>query len=660
MFGLRQKLFAGFGGLLVILLLVSALGIAVLRSYRGALDKFFTENWRSVEYGQNMVDSLDRLKDDARALVAPEMPATDPAALQADISVQIAIFDRNVDDENHNITLPGEDALAGNITQLWYGRITSGSTNAHTGRELAHELAMPTVSAATRQQAYRRFVALIPDIKRAAQAVMSLNLDNMKPIDGRAKEMADGAIRAMMLLAAAGAALAALFMAIVGRTILQPLRTLTRSIREVEHGNLDLVVQVKSRDELRQLAEAFNSMSARLRDYRRTNQAKLLRTQQTMQLAINSLPDGVALLGPDGTVEMANAAATRLFGLRPAAHVSTLSGPWLADLYQRVVTSLAPINPRGYESTIQVFDDGANERIFLPHAVPILDPERQLQGITVVLADVTNLRRLDEMKSGLLSVVSHELKTPLTSLRMGCHLLLEERLGSLTTPQNEILIAMRDDSERLGRIIDNLLDIGRIESGRALVDLEPVSAARLVDDAVESMAAAARERGVDLQSDIAPGAPDVLVDPAKIVHVFNNLLSNALKYTPAGGQVRVTAEFGDTDRETPPAGGLDDRGIVRFTVQDTGSGIPREHLDRVFDRFFRVPGQSAAGGAGLGLAIAREIVEAHGGQISVQSQPGSGSKFSFTLRRPGVPKTQETAAAATPQRDATVATPGAI
>src|SRR5438477_3317641 len=135
----------------------------------------------------------------------------------------------------------------------------------------------------------------------------------MKPVDGRVKAMADSASRLMVILAAAGVALAVLFIAVVGRSILQPLRTLTRSAREIEQGNLDLVVQVRSRDELRQLAEAFNSMAAKLREYRRTDRAKLVRTQRTTQLAVNSLPDAIAIISPDGTIELSNQTAQRLF-----------------------------------------------------------------------------------------------------------------------------------------------------------------------------------------------------------------------------------------------------------------------------------------------------------------------------------------------------------
>jgi signal transduction histidine kinase len=401
--------------------------------------------------------------------------------------------------------------------------------------------------------------------------------------------------------------------------MLEPVKALTRSAREIEQGNLDLVVQVRSRDELYQLAEAFNSMAAKLREYRRTNRAKLVRTQETTQNAINSLPDAVAIVSPEGKVDMANTAAQRLFDLRPGEHVSNLRAQWLGGLFDRVISELRPIEPRGYESAIQVMDEGGGERFFLPHAVPILDDDKALLGMTVVLADVTNLRRLDEMKSGMLSVVSHELKTPLTSIRMGVHLLLEERVGALSGQQNDLLVAMREDSDRLNQIVENLLDMGRIEAGRALMDLKSEPVDRVIAEATEPMTAAFHDKGVELLARVADDVPPVLVDHTRIGHVFSNLLGNALKYTPPGGRVGVSAAVeGD---------------FGRFAVQDSGPGIPRQYLERIFERFFRVPGQTGGTGAGLGLAIAKEIVEAHGGQIAVISTDGAGSTFSFTLQR---------------------------
>jgi signal transduction histidine kinase len=202
---------------------------------------------------------------------------------------------------------------------------------------------------------------------------------------------------------------------------------------------------------------------------------------------------------------------------------------------------------------------------------------------------------------------------------MSTHLLLEERVGPLTPKQLDLLITAREDAERLNNIIENLLDIGRIESGRVLMELKPLNAEQLVNDAIEPFATAYRDRGVTLQCEVEPELPDVLADPTRIGHVFSNLLDNALKYTASGGKVVLSAKNGN-------------RAVI-FTVEDTGTGMAEEALFHVFEKFYRSPDQPPdVKGAGLGLAIAREIVEAHGGEIKAQSQPAKGTKMTFTLK----------------------------
>ena len=264
--------------------------------------------------------------------------------------------------------------------------------------------------------------------------------------------------------------------------------------------------------------------------------------------------------------------------------------------------------------------DDSTELYFLPKTFPILDEERHLIGGLVVLADVTDLRQLDEMKSKLLAMVSHELKTPLTSMRMIMHLLAEEKIGPLNAKQRDLMIAAREDSDRLHQIVENLMDMGRIESGKALMEMRPTDSAELVARAVESMRGGFASRQIDLELNVPNGAPAVMADATRIGHVFQNLLSNALKYTAENGRVIVAVEPGTN-------------GWVQFAVTDDGLGIPRQYVSRVFEKFFRVPGQSGDSGTGLGLAIVKDIVEAHGGRIWVESREGRGTTFRFVLPR---------------------------
>jgi NtrC-family two-component system sensor histidine kinase KinB len=231
-----------------------------------------------------------------------------------------------------------------------------------------------------------------------------------------------------------------------------------------------------------------------------------------------------------------------------------------------------------------------------------------------------------------LSTVSHELRTPLTSLQMALHVLLDERLGGLTPRQTELLVAARDDAERLRTILVNLLEIARYETGGQQLHFEPVPSRDLVEMSLAPLRSAFEDHGIRVSVAIAPAAPKVLADPARAPLALGNLLQNALQHTPAGGTVAVQVE--------PEGNG------VAFSVADSGPGIPQEYLGRVFDRFFQVPGSQ--GGAGLGLAIAKEIVQAHGGRIGVESHGGGnggGATFRFTL--PAAPATPAAPAAPT-------------
>jgi signal transduction histidine kinase len=288
----------------------------------------------------------------------------------------------------------------------------------------------------------------------------------------------------------------------------------------------------------------------------------------------------------------------------------------MGEIFTTALTTAQTVLLKGEKGLIQHFVDG-EEHYFRPEAIPIVGSDVRPAGIVLVLKDVTQEREQEEIKRGIISTVSHQLKTPLTSVRMAVHLLLEEKVGSITPQQAELLVAAREDSDRLHGIINDLLDISRIESGKMGMDFRHVSPHTLVLEALEPFQMDFKDRGVSLTAEIATDFPEVRADVIRMKHAFANLLSNALRYTPPGGKVTVRAEV--------------DEDWVRFSVSDTGKGIPSQYLPRIFEQFFRVPEQGSETGVGLGLAIVKEIVEAHGGTIRVESMEGEGSTFAFTL-----------------------------
>ena len=237
--------------------------------------------------------------------------------------------------------------------------------------------------------------------------------------------------------------------------------------------------------------------------------------------------------------------------------------------------------------------------------------------MAVLLEDVTRFRLLDEMKSNLVATVSHELKTPLTSIRLAVHMLSEEAVGPLSPKQMELVLDARDNAERLLTMINNLLDLARHERGRTGLEMELASPATLLRAAADAVRARADDSGIAIVFDVQPDLPAVSVDSSRMEHALQNLLDNALSYTERGGRIVLSATAHDN--------------FVSIAIADTGSGISPEHVPHIFDRFYRVPGRSRIGGTGLGLAIVREIVIAHGGTIECESQLNKGTTFRILL-----------------------------
>jgi signal transduction histidine kinase len=603
MLGLRQKLALGFGGLLVIIAIIGVQSVLNLTKLGESIDVILRENYRSVIACQQMKEALERIDSGLLFTLLGYTQNGETLILKNKIN-----FEKALEVEANNITVPGEGEKTAHLRELYSRYKAALQSVEDQGRP-----------AALRREAY--FSGLFPlfnQIKDTADGILQMNQRNMSEANDRARRSAETARRQMYALLLAGALLSMAFVFFTGRWILRPIQRLIRSTDEIRRGNLDLVVHSDSRDEIGRLSESFNSMAASLREFRRTDQAKLIRIQQATQRAFDSLPDAVAVIGPEGNVEVATASAKTVFGLRPNSSIEYLPFGWMTDLYHEALHSGRPSQPKNHQQFIQHFV-GGEERYFRPQAVPILDNDRQPTGVILVLQDVTQLRQQDEIKRGVISTVSHQLKTPLTSIRMAIHLLLEEKVGSLTEKQAELLVVARDDSDRLYAILNNLLDISRMEAGKARLEFREISPGSMVLEGLEPFWSAARDQGLTLNVALPAGLPEVWADPTRMNHVIGNLLSNALQHSLPGSTVTISATA--------------DEEWVEFSITDTGRGIPRQYLSRIFEQFFRVPGHGKETGAGLGLAIVKEIVEAHGGSVRADSREGKGSTFFFTLRR---------------------------
>lgn len=459
------------------------------------------------------------------------------------------------------------------------------------------------------------------EVLRIADAIRDLNENHMQRASRDAQATARVSAAGFIIGLVASVLLAVLTVWWLQRTLLEPIQAVTDAATAIGGGQLHLIVPVQTRDEVGRLAEAFNAMTAKLRAYRQSNTERLVRARQTGQATIDSFADPVVVIDTLGRVEVANPTAQRLFGVRPPAdgeHPAAWTPP--DSLRQSVEDALRQqrvVEKETFDQAVTFRLDG-EDRMYLPQVRPIRAAEGELLGAAVVLTDVTRFRLLDRLKSDWVATVSHELKTPLTSVRLAVHVLLEEVVGPLEPKQVELLVEARENTERLLKLIEHLLSLAKLEDGREQLDLRPADPAELLRAAADDAATRAEDRRIGIVVEAAPDAPAVAVDAVRFGRALSNLLDNAVTYTEPGGTVTLSAAKTDDGR-------------VSLTVRDTGIGIPAESVPHVFDRFFRVPGRDGTPGTGLGLAIVREVISAHGGDITCESEVGRGTAFNITL-----------------------------
>jgi NtrC-family two-component system sensor histidine kinase KinB len=418
----------------------------------------------------------------------------------------------------------------------------------------------------------------------------------------------------------------------LARAVLRPVKELRTSVEAVRRGHFDCRVSIPASEELGQLAEGFNRMAETLADYRSSSLGELLTAKGTLEATLNALPDAVIVVDPDETIAALNPPAQALLHASGAAGSRLDQLPLASDHLAAVREAL-----QGRSHTKRLTEFGRSlavtvnggVRKYLPTAVPIPQFAPKRFGAVVVLDDVTDVARLDELRSELVGVASHELKTPLTTLRMNL-LLLDEQGANLTPRQREMLAAALVGCEELGSTIDELLDLTRIEAGQLRLARDRINVLLLVEKAVRSLQSRFEDAAITCR--VVPEMTSAILegDAARLMIVLANLLGNALKYTPAGGEVVVRIL-------NRPMTGTDERRLLRITVTDTGPGIPAEYRERVFEKFFRVEHQRAeftegVRGTGIGLYLCRQIMELHGGTINCEpGDDGRGTRIVMEL-----------------------------
>ncbi|TVS10996.1 MAG: HAMP domain-containing protein [Planctomycetaceae bacterium] len=431
----------------------------------------------------------------------------------------------------------------------------------------------------------------------------------------------------------------------LARSVLLPIRQLIASARAIRSGQFDSRLDEGRVDEFGQLTEAFNRMAESLAEYQRSSLGELLASKATLQSTLNALPDAVLLFGPAGGLVDQNPHGERLLiglGCPDARGLKDLPLP--DDFRESVEAALAgtaqrPM-PLDFRQTMRVNLDGT-QRSLMMTAIPVrgleIEPGPRTSGFgaVVVFDDVTEFAKLDELRSELIGVASHELKSPLTTLRMNL-LMLRETADRLDAHQRELLDTANSGCDELELTIEELLDVTRVEAGQLRLNLDQIDLRNIVLTAQEGFRIRFEDAEVRLIVLVPPDPVVVRADAKRLANVIANLLANALKYAPAGSDVGMEVGVGQ-------ASGTSD---AKVSVTDRGPGIPPKYYQRVFEKFFRVehatmaanrPEHRLAGGTGIGLYLCREIIRAHGGQIVCQSgddQQGTCVTFTLPLARP--------------------------
>jgi two-component system, NtrC family, sensor histidine kinase KinB len=599
---LRNKLLLSF---LIFIAALVALGVwsaLSLRELGEVSRRIIAHNYDSVVAAQDMKESLERMDSAALFLLLGD---SDRAMEQ--FNQHRARFDAAFNKAAGNITEPGEAEIIEAI---------------RSGRDEYYRRFGAFVASGERRRPgdyFRQLEPLFNKIRAECEQLLQLNQRAMAAKSDAAAGVARREFLFTLLLAGALAAAGLALAVLLANGIMRPVRELTATAARIAGGHLTAKAQVTSRDEIGILAAEFNRMSERIQQLRRSDLGRLVAAQQTTEAAIDSLFEPVIVTDGEGRITRLNRAAESLFGARanvvgkPIAEVT--HDQRIAMAVSEALRAERTVAAESVAAAIPISINGS-EQSFRLRTTPMRDAESHLLGAVALLENITYLREVDRLKSEFVNTAAHYLQAPLLNLQMGLHCLITDAAGEMTDEQKDILYACREESERLERLMRDLTDLSRIESGEVAPRLAPVKIEDVVQSAVETFRLRAEAKDQSLKTDIAPELPALEADAEQIKRVLDNLLSNAIRNTPRGGEIRITA----ARRED----------YLSVSVADTGHGIPPEHLTRLFHRFLSVPG-AKAGSTGLGLAISKRLVEAHGGQISAQSEVGRGTTITFTL-----------------------------
>lgn len=573
---IKTKLRLGIGLLFAMITVLAVVGIRQVSLLSADSRNILVANHNSLVYSRQMLRALDELEIHAGALDQ---------------------FKKNLEAQQKNVTEIGEKELTDQLTRHF--------------EKLATDV---------------RDQQLIGQIRGDVTEIMSINLDAIS----RKSHIASQTAKSSMVWIGITGTLCfiiafTLFVNLPGN-IANPIRELTESIRQIANENYTERVHFGSGDEYGQLAQSFNTMAEKLEEYNSSNLAKLMIEKKRVETLIDNMHDPVIGLDEHRTIIFANEEARNVTGLkagemigRDAAKVALHN-----DLIRSLVRDIFEPDTKGNgeAAPMKIYADGKEsyfEKEYVDISiVPTGESASRSIGHVIILRNVTPYKELDFAKTNFIANVSHELKTPISSIKITLDLLRNERVGETNDEQRGLLDSIREDADRLLKITGELLNITQVESGKIQLNIAGSSPQEILHYAVAANETQAESRDIRLLVDENGVKTSVLADSEKTAWVLTNLISNAIRYSYDHSNIHIGLE--------------EDQNFVKIAVRDNGQGISQEYKDKIFDRYFRVPG-STKEGTGLGLAISREFIEAQDGTLTVESELGAGSIFTIGLKK---------------------------
>jgi len=564
---LKAKLTFGVGFLFFMILLLAIVSGCYIYRLKKDTNNILVDNYKTLHYSRNMLLALEDFRTKAKS---------------------VQLFEHNLMLQKSNVTERGERAVTERV-------------NRHFLR-LKREVKNGTIVANLRKDIFQ---------------LMYLNMQAIEYKNNVANTTAEKAILAISIVGAICFMIAFVLLVNLPLAIAGPIVQLTDSIKQIAAGNYKRRLHFKRKDEFGEVAQSFNTMVQKLEEYTESKLGKILQHKKRIEALIDNMHDAVIGVDEEKRVLFANEPACLISGLKlvefEGKNLEEIAS--LNDLIRNLLVKINSLHQEsGHLGLVQAFAFGKENylEVIDLNVVPTGEESSQFIGQFILLKNVTSFKERDVAKTNFIGTVSHELKTPIASIRMGIQLLENKRVGDLNEEQKNLLEGIADDTARLLKITGELLDIAQVESGTIQMKLAPASIGPLVDYALLANRSMVEQKQIRIDVQLEKELPMVFIDTEKAAWVLTNLLSNAIRYSHGGGVIAIS---------TKRIGAR-----VLLLVEDHGQGIPAQYLTKIFDRYFRVPG-STKEGTGLGLSISKEFIESMGGEIDVQSDFGTGSTF---------------------------------